>query len=82
MYLFVRGPLLTSMRMFGDKQVSNKHSRGLSFVNLLVASMQPHCKLLRDTLVTSRHIGWIQMRSTMTSIQTALRVHAFQLQLG
>ena len=50
--------------------VSDKRSSGLSFGNT-----QTHCEPVRDTLATSRHIGWLQTRSTTTSIQTALELH-------
>ena len=55
--------LMTSIMMFGNKKrdtlVRSIQVHGLSFVTLLMdacsGNKQTHCKLLRNTFVTSRH---------------------------
>jgi len=56
--LFLGYTLLTSMQgMFGDKQ-GNKLVTAFKWPLICEAfsNNQTHCKLLRDTLVTSRHL--------------------------
>ena len=59
MYFVLGDTVLTSMGRFGDKNkgtVSDKHSSAWPLTCEALGNKQTHCKLLRDTLVTSRHI--------------------------